>query len=99
DKYTSDRHVFTSATWIRDTSEIDFGNNSGREIFLRHLPQAEKKQRSFPWIKQVKLDVWAKDKDDVIYATERPEAKHLFSHKKLPTDNHSCQCGSSFLLR
>ena len=82
-----------------DTSEIDFGNNSGREIFLRHLPQAEKKQRSFPWIKQVKLDVWAKDKDDVIYATESQKRNTYFHIKKLPTDNHSCQCGSSFLLR
>lgn len=58
---------------------MDFGNNSGREIFLRHLPQAEKKQRSFPWIKQVKLDVWAKDKDDVIYATEARSETPIFT--------------------
>ena len=64
-----------------DTSEIDFGNNSVREIFLRHLPQAEKKQWSIPWIKQVRLDVWAKDKDDVIYATESQKRNTYFHIK------------------
>ena len=42
----------------------------GREIILNHLPQAEKEQRQFLWSKQVKLDVWAKDVDDVVYDTE-----------------------------
>ena len=65
-----DRFLFAEAIEDPETMELILEIILGREVILKHLPQAEKEQRSFLWSKQVKLDVWAKDIDDVIYDTE-----------------------------
>ena len=65
-----DRFLFAEAIEDPETMELILEIILGREIVLKHLPQAEKEQRSFLWSKQVKLDVWAQDIDDVIYDTE-----------------------------
>ena len=65
-----DRFLFAEAIEDPETMELILEIILGREIVLKHLPQAEKEQRSFLWSKQVKLDVWAQDADDVIYDTE-----------------------------
>ena len=65
-----DRFLFAEAIEDPETMELILEIILGREVILKHLPQAEKEQRSFLWSKQVKLDVWAKDVDDVVYDTE-----------------------------
>lgn len=65
-----DRFLFAEAIEDPETMELILNIILGREIVLKHLPQAEKEQRSFLWSKQVKLDVWAQDIDDIIYDTE-----------------------------
>ena len=65
-----DRFLFAEAIEDPETMELILEIILGREVILKHLPQAEKEQRSFLWSRQVKLDVWAKDVDDVIYDTE-----------------------------
>ena len=65
-----DRFLFAEAIEDPETMELILEIILGRDIVLKHLPQAEKEQRSFLWSKQVKLDVWAQDTDDVIYDTE-----------------------------
>ena len=65
-----DRFLFAEAIEDPETMELILEVILGREIILNHLPQAEKEQRRFLWSKQVKLDVWAKDVDDVVYDTE-----------------------------
>ena len=42
----------------------------GKEIALKYLPQTEKEQRTAPYNRFVKLDVWAWDSEDVVYDTE-----------------------------
>ena len=64
------RFLFAEAIEDPETMELILEVILGREIILNHLPQAEKEQRRFLWSKQVKLDVWAKDVDDVVYDTE-----------------------------
>ena len=65
-----DRFLFAEAIEDPETMELILEIILGREVILRHLPHAEKEQRRFLWSKQVKLDVWAKDVDDVVYDTE-----------------------------
>ncbi len=65
-----DRFLFAEAIEDPETMELILEIILGREVILKHLPQAEKEQRCFLWSKQVKLDVWAKDVDDVVYDTE-----------------------------
>ena len=65
-----DRFLFAEAIEDPETMELILEVILGREIILNHLPQAEKEQRRFLWSKQVKLDVWAKAVDDVVYDTE-----------------------------
>ncbi len=65
-----DRFLFAEAIEDPETMELILEIILGKEVILKHLPQAEKEQRSFLWSKQVKLDVWAKDIDDVVYDTE-----------------------------
>ncbi len=65
-----DRFLFAEAIEDPETMELILEIILGREVILKHLPQAEKEHRSFLWSKQVKLDVWAKDVDDIIYDTE-----------------------------
>lgn len=42
----------------------------GKDVVLATLPQTEKEQRFSNGVRQVRMDVWAKDTDDVIYDTE-----------------------------
>lgn len=42
----------------------------GKEVVLATLPQTEKEQRFSNGVRQVRMDVWAKDSDDSIYDTE-----------------------------
>ena len=65
-----DRFLFAEAIEDPETMELILKIILGRDIVLKHLPQAEKEQRSFLWSRQVKLDVWAQDKDDIVYDTE-----------------------------
>ena len=65
-----DRFLFAEAIEDPETMELILEIILGKEVILKHLPQAEKEQRSFLWSKQVKLDVWAKDVDDIVYDTE-----------------------------
>lgn len=64
-----DRFLFAEAIEDPETMELILNIILGREIVLKHLPQAEKEQRSFLWSKQVKLDVWAQDIPE--YSEER----------------------------
>ena len=65
-----DRFLFAEAIEDPETMELILEIILGKEIVLKHLPQAEKEQRSYIWSKQVKLDVWTQDTDDIIYDTE-----------------------------
>ena len=65
-----DRFLFAEAIEDPETMELILEIILGRDIVLKNLPQAEKEQRSFLWSKQVKLDVWAQDTDDIVYDTE-----------------------------
>ena len=80
-----DRFLFAEAIEDPETMELILEVILGREIILNHLPQAEKEQRRFLWSKQVKLDVWAKDVDDVVYDTEvqKRNTKDLLKRSRL----------------
>ncbi len=65
-----DRFLFAEAVEDQEIMEIILEIILGKEIILKHLPQAEKEKRGFYWGKHVKLDVWAKDVDDNVYDTE-----------------------------
>ena len=75
-----DRFLFAEAIEDPETMELILEIILGREVILKHLPQAEKEQRSFLWSKQVKLDVWAKDIDDcLLYTSGSFSAVSMFS--------------------
>ena len=86
-----DRFLFAEAIEDPETMELILEIILGREVILKHLPQAEKEQRSFLWSKQVKLDVWAKDVDDVVYDTE--------VQKQNTTDETASKAGSKRISR
>ena len=86
-----DRFLFAEAIEDPETMELILEIILGREVILKHLPQAEKEQRSFLWSKQVKLDVWAKDVDDVVYDTE--------VQKQNSTDETASKAGSKRISR
>lgn len=65
-----DRFLFAEAIEDPETMELILEIILGKEIILKHLPQAEKEQRAFHWSKHVRLDVWAQDTEDNIYDTE-----------------------------
>ena len=65
-----DRFLFAEVIEDPETMELILEIILGRDIVLKNLPQAEKEQRSFLWSKQVKLDVWAQDTEDIVYDTE-----------------------------
>ena len=65
-----DRFLFAETIEDSEAMELILEIILGRDVVLKHLPQAEKEQRSFLWSKQVKLDVWAQDMEDVVYDTE-----------------------------
>lgn len=65
-----DRFLFAEAIEDPETMEIILEIILGKEVVLKHLPQAEKEKRAFHWSKHVKLDVWAKDTDDNVYDAE-----------------------------
>ncbi len=65
-----DRFLFAEAIENSENMELILEIILGKDIILKHLPQAEKEQRSFLWSRQVKLDVWAQDSDGSIYDTE-----------------------------
>ena len=51
---------------MRDVLEIILG----KDVVLKHLPQTEKEARISPAYRFAKVDVWAKDTDEVVYDTE-----------------------------
>lgn len=65
-----DRFLFAEAMEdpenMRDVLEIILG----KDVVLKHLPQAEKETRTSPAYRFAKLDVWTEDIDNVIYDTE-----------------------------
>lgn len=69
-----DRFLFAEAADDTEFMEILLSIIFGTEIHLLHPPQTEKEARSVFSQKQIRLDVWAMDEDDVIYDTE-PQQK------------------------
>ena len=65
-----DRFLFAQAMEDPEIVENVLEIILGRDIVLKHLPQTEKENRNAVWSKQIKLDVWAMDEEDVIYDTE-----------------------------
>ena len=65
-----DRFLFDEAMadpqTMRDVLEIILG----KEIVLKHLPQAEKEERTSPIYRGIRLDVWSMDEEDTIYDVE-----------------------------
>ena len=65
-----DRFLFAEAMEdpqnMRDVLEIILG----KDVVLKHLPQTEKEARISPAYRFAKVDVWAKDTDEVVYDTE-----------------------------
>ena len=65
-----DRFLFAEAMEdpqnMRDVLEIILG----KDAVLKHLPQTEKEARISPAYRFAKVDVWAKDTDEVVYDTE-----------------------------
>lgn len=65
-----DRFLFAETIEDPEAMELILEIILGRDVVLKHLPQAEKEHRRFLWGKQVKLDVWAEDTDDILYDVE-----------------------------
>ena len=65
-----DRFLFAEAIEDAEIIELLLSIILGNDVLLKHLPQAEKEQRRLLWGKQVRLDVWAEDTDDIIYDVE-----------------------------
>lgn len=65
-----DRFLFAEAADDPEFMELLLEIILGKDVVLKHLPQTEKEKRRTLWSKQVKLDVWAMDTDDVIYDAE-----------------------------
>ncbi len=80
-----DRFLFAEAVEDQETMEIILEIILGKEVILKHLPQAEKETRDFRWGKYVKLDVWANDIDDNVYDTEvqKQDTKDLPKRSRL----------------
>lgn len=57
----------------------------GKDITLKYLPQSEKEQRTTILHRYIKLDVWARDSDDIIYDTEvqKEDTKNLPKRSRL----------------
>lgn len=65
-----DRFLFAEATEDPEVLECILEIILGKDVVLKHLPQTEAEHRKSLWSKQIRLDVWAMDADDVIYDTE-----------------------------
>ena len=65
-----DRFLFAETIEDSEAMELILEIILGKDVMLKHLPQAEKEQRRFLWGKQVKLDVWAEDSENVLYDVE-----------------------------
>ena len=80
-----DRFLFAEAVEDQETMEIILEIILGRDVILKHLPQAEKEARAFRWGKYVKLDVWAKDIDENVYDAEvqKKDTKDLPKRSRL----------------
>ena len=80
-----DRFLFAEAVEDQETMEIILEIILGKEVILKHLPQAEKETRGFRWGKYVKLDVWANDIDDNVYDAEvqKQDTKDLPKRSRL----------------
>lgn len=69
-----DRFLFAEAADEPEFMETFLEILFDSKIQLKHPPQTEKEQRSMISHKQVRLDVWAEDENDVIYDAE-PQQK------------------------
>lgn len=65
-----DRFLFAETIEDSEAMELILEIILGKDVILKHLPQAEKEQRRFLWGKQVKLDVWAEDTENILYDIE-----------------------------
>jgi len=65
-----DRFLFAEATEDPEVVEIILEIVLGREIVLKHQPQAEKEIRKAVWSKIVRLDVMAIAEDDAVFNAE-----------------------------
>lgn len=65
-----DRFLFAEAADDTEFMEILLGIIFDTEIHLLHPPQTEKEERDTFSQKQIRLDVWAMDEEQVIYDTE-----------------------------
>lgn len=65
-----DRFLFAETIEDPEAIELILEIILGKDVMLKHLPQAEKEQRRFLWGKQVKLDVWAEDTENILYDVE-----------------------------
>ena len=65
-----DRFLFAEAMEDPENMRTVLEIILGKDVVLKHLPQAEKETRTSPAYRFAKLDVWAEDTEDVIYDTE-----------------------------
>lgn len=76
-----DRFLFSEAADDPEFMEDLLGIIFDEEIQLLYPPQTEKEQRSTVSQKQIRLDVWAMDENDVVYDTE-PQQKNTYNLPK-----------------
>lgn len=76
-----DRFLFAEATDDPEFMETLLTILFENEIHLRHPPQTEKEARSLVSQKQIRMDVWAKDEDGVIYNAE-PQQQNTYNLPK-----------------
>lgn len=65
-----DRFLFAEAVEDPETLQDMLEIILGKDVVLKHLPQTEKEERKSLWTKQIRMDVWAMDEENVIYDTE-----------------------------
>lgn len=65
-----DRFLFAEAIEDQEIFEMILEIILGHEVVLQKFPQAEKEMRAALWSRQIKLDVYGIDEQDVVYNTE-----------------------------
>ncbi len=65
-----DRFLFAEAMEDPENLQTVLEIILGKELALQHIPQVEKEVRSSPDFHSIRVDVWTKDEDDVVYDAE-----------------------------
>ncbi len=65
-----DRFLFAEAMEHPENLQTVLEIILGKDLVLQHIPQAEKEVRLSPDFHSIRVDVWTKDEDDVVYDAE-----------------------------